>query len=288
MGRAVIKGGNYIEQKSKKWSAEEISVLNEVYPNGGIKESIKRINRSANSIQLKANRLGLKTKHHTVNKNYFSNIDTRNKAYWLGFISADGYVVSNKSGGNFELGIELSYKDRDHLKAFLSEIEGDYDITTRIKKPFVKYGYDSEYKTSIVRIYSKKIVADLIKLGVTPKKTSIIKMPKIQDEFLWDYIRGFFDGDGSFSEFCNGGHKYARISFVCKSVSYIDSLFHILDEYELNPKMYYDKKSDCKQIQIRKQSCVKKFCSLIYSNSEIYLQRKYDKYYNYYYNKLPA
>ena len=118
MGRAVIKGGNYIEQKSKKWSAEEISVLNEVYPNGGIKESIKRINRSANSIQLKANRLGLKTKHHTVNKNYFSNIDTRNKAYWLGFISADGYVVSNKSGGNFELGIELSYKDRDHLKAF--------------------------------------------------------------------------------------------------------------------------------------------------------------------------
>lgn len=49
---------------------------------------------------------------YKINENYFENIDNKNKAYWLGFIAADGNVYGNK------LSIELNSKDEGHLKIF--------------------------------------------------------------------------------------------------------------------------------------------------------------------------
>lgn len=47
---------------------------------------------------------------YKINENYFEKIDSENKAYWIGFISADGNVYKNK------LSIELNNKDDELLK----------------------------------------------------------------------------------------------------------------------------------------------------------------------------
>lgn len=59
-----------------------------------------------------------------INENIFEKIDTEEKAYWLGFIYADGYVSTN----TYAFGIELSIKDIDHLIKFKKFLSWDGEI----------------------------------------------------------------------------------------------------------------------------------------------------------------
>ena len=59
---------------------------------------------TSKQIRTKASTMGLKKKRQ-FNKNYFYDIDSEEKAYWLGLIYADGYVTDNN-----EFGIELEIK----------------------------------------------------------------------------------------------------------------------------------------------------------------------------------
>ena len=63
---------------------------------------------------------------HTFNKDYFEEIDTEEKAYWLGFIYADGSINPSKNG----LEISLKYSDKTHLQKFKKSIKYSRDIVT--------------------------------------------------------------------------------------------------------------------------------------------------------------
>jgi hypothetical protein len=47
-------------------------------------------------------------------KNFFNNLDSEEKTYWLGFICADGWLDERDKA----VGISLSKKDKQHLKKF--------------------------------------------------------------------------------------------------------------------------------------------------------------------------
>ena len=104
---------------------------------------------------------------HNLNKEYFKNIDTEEKAYWLGFIYADGYII--KSEKNYELGIELNYKDVEHLNKFNSIFNNYYKVTKRIKSynsVDILNGHEPTNKKSemcLIRVYSKSIYEGLNK-----------------------------------------------------------------------------------------------------------------------------
>ncbi len=51
---------------------------------------------------------------YNINENVFDNIDTEEKAYWLGFLYADGYVTYK----NYTIGLGVALKDIDHLRKF--------------------------------------------------------------------------------------------------------------------------------------------------------------------------
>ena len=123
---------------------------------------------------------------HTLNKNYFKNIDTEEKAYWLGFIAADGCVYK-MSKNAYRLQINLSAVDIGHLELFNDCIESDYIITQ--KKV-------NNSDTCILKISSKEFTDNLINLGITPNKSLIVQMPNISQDLIRHFIRGYFDGDG--------------------------------------------------------------------------------------------
>lgn len=113
--------------------------------------------------------------------NYFENINTSNKAYILGFIAADGCVLDNNT-----LQITIKKDDIEILNFIKKELqyEGSFAINREI--------YIS------LRVKSKKICQDLSKYFIVPRKTKILKFPtNINPIFYKDYIRGYFDGDGS-------------------------------------------------------------------------------------------
>ena len=124
---------------------------------------------------------------------YFDTIDNPLKAYWLGFITADGYI--HNSNGTYSVAIALSSKDANHLKQFCIDIGYNNNISTYLSN-------NKEYVR--VSLYSKRLVDSLLSKGVTQKKSLIVK-PYLNHSYIEHYWRGIFDGDGSFMKLKGNG-----------------------------------------------------------------------------------
>ena len=112
---------------------------------------------------------------------------TSDKAYLLGFISADGNVH------NTTLRIELQHRDYNLLVKFCDVFKSS-GFTPHLQEISKQIG-NNQY--SRLGIYSRALVEELKLFNITPNKSFTISVPDIQEDFWPDYIRGVFDGDGS-------------------------------------------------------------------------------------------
>lgn len=130
---------------------------------------------------------------YTLDETIFNNIDNEEKAYWLGFILADDSIQIRKSGQAI-LKLTLAIKDKNHIQKFLNFIKSNMPI----KEYLVGNGANSnKSKSCEVTITSKQIVKDLEKLGIGQRKSHIVQIPTVKEEFTRHLIRGIWDGDGS-------------------------------------------------------------------------------------------
>lgn len=134
------------------------------------------------------------------NEHIFDKIDTEEKAYWLGFLYADGYVESN---GNT---IELSLKSSDihHLEKFRDFL--NFDKTKHIFKDSIRCR---------IAFRNKHIKQSLIKLGCIPRKSLTITFPSLDQvpvHLHRHFIRGYVDVDGSVM--FNTEHTSGRLSIL--------------------------------------------------------------------------
>ena len=125
------------------------------------------------------------TKYHR-NSNYFEKIDSVKKAYWLGFLAADGCVKIDKYGRKY-VDLRLSKKDASHLEMFLEDLKAEDVI----------HHYDN---AAVVMLCDKKMVFDLMFLGIVPRKSLILKYPSINSELDKAFMLGYFDGDGCWTK----------------------------------------------------------------------------------------
>lgn len=219
------------------------------------------------------------------NKDYFETIDTENKAYWLGFLYADGCInryYKNDKLRNMNLEIGLCYKDRSHIQNFLDCIESNITIRDKIIKLNGK-----EYKSSRVNVCSKKICYDLINLGCTPNKTYTLKFPTkdiVPKQYMRDFIRGYFDGDGCISTSNAEGHTIS-INFTGME-SFLNDLNDFLYENKIIRKKgyvnYYKERTVACSLFIYGKDTIKEVLDYLYKDSEMHLDRKYKKYLDYY------
>ena len=146
-----------------------------------------------------------KIKNFPRNSNYFDIIDSSEKAYWLGILFADG-TVSSKTNT-----IGLNLKDLEHVKKFRKAINAENNKISKVE--------DKRFSKQCLMYYfsirDKKLHDALIKLGCVSNKSYVkeLHMPKdIPDQFKWDFIRGYFDGDGCIAWSTSKNHYY--ISWV--------------------------------------------------------------------------
>ena len=255
----------------KAWSKEEIDYILQNYENMSWQEIAKELNRTPNSVQMKVKRLGLKKYPYYCDKDFFHNIDTEEKAYWLGFIVADGWVAYGKDNSG-ELGIELKLSDIEHLKKFNKSINGNYKINIRERKsPFKE---DATIKMCGIRIYSIQIVNDLCNFGVIPHKTHQIKLADLNENLMPHFIRGYFDGDGSIYI----RHKKQRqigMKFTSGCKSFIEDLRQYLFNQGINSYIMYQE-SYCDLI-IGGMANVDRLLDYMYTDATVYLDRKLQK-----------
>ena len=189
------------------WSEDQMKYIISEYKKGKTLSALGReFGVSYSTIRNLLKRKGIKTEGNKHNfprdEFYFSNIDSKEKAYWLGFLYADGCVHSNSNE------ISITLKDRDHLEKFRKAIKSNNKIGESIDKRF-----SSMPKIYHFSIKDKQLKSDLIKWGCVPNKSlSLTKIPNIPRDFVSHFIRGYFDGDGSL-HWLNGTKNF-RISFV--------------------------------------------------------------------------
>jgi hypothetical protein len=120
---------------------------------------------------------------YNVKDDYFETW-SHEMAYILGFISADGSINKQKSS----LSIELQMRDKEVLEFIRDQICPTALIKTTKKNK-------QEYYR--LRINSVKLIDSLKKYNVIPNKTFSISLDfNLPQQFLGDYLRGLFDGDG--------------------------------------------------------------------------------------------
>ena len=224
---------------------------------------------------------------YKYNKNYFHKINTINKAYWLGFILADGYIMNTRkknNSGAVGLRLRLSIKDKKHLKRFRNSLHSDIPI-----KKVKNYGiYENQKDLSQFVVYSRQIVNDLryhLKLKST-NKSCLEVMPNLSDKnLIKNFILGLFDGDGSISyyyETYENGRKGLRVEWqIVSSKEILEDIEKFL-RTELDIKFQKISKNNSKKdnnlyrLRTGNRKYIEKLYSYFYldNNNKKYLRRK--------------
>lgn len=148
----------------------------------------KQLGASRGRLFYAMKKLGFTATQLKVNHDYFESIDSERKAYWLGFLMADGCIFHAKQfGGSSRVQVKLADRDKHHIAKFLNDIDSVNKI----------WPIPSE-AASQAHVCSRKMCADLTAHGCTPRKSLTLKWPTgVPNELIRHLIRGYFDGDGS-------------------------------------------------------------------------------------------
>ena len=202
-----------------------------------------------------------------IDSSFFDKIDTEEKAYWLGFFTADGYVKDNK------LELALAEKDKTHLEAFKKAIKSKHTLSKKVSiindKTFVSYR---------INVKDNNLATALRSYGLTNNKSYNAFIPsecQIPDNLFRHYIRGLFDGDGSIYNGANG----INISIVTGSEQMYKDFYYAIKKH-IGIKMLGRTSRNLFELRLFSKKDVYSFLSWMYNDSTIYLERKYNKFKN--------
>lgn len=204
----------------------------------------------------------------SYNVHVFDTIDNEEKAYWLGFLYADGCVSYNAPINSYYIGVALKSTDVEHLKKFKDFLqdtrEGAIRISTRTfnGKEFEACGY---------RIFNEHLAKTLINLGCTIRKSLTLTFPDSsvfkKPNLVFDFIRGYTDGDGSLTH----NMKSPRISILGTN-EFLTEVIKYLPQFN---KVY---KSGNQFVVSTTGIKAKIIANKLYGHATIYLDRKYEKF----------
>lgn len=265
LSRALVNEGLYKTKHSvdtSKYETDEVKSMIKDFQNKMNKFDImEKYNISEQFMYSALRHNGIKrnnNKKYNVNSNYFDVINTEDRAYWLGFLYADGYVY--EAGSILEIG--LGVKDRHHIEKFLSCIDCNSPIKEREStidgKTFI---------SSRVQVCDKTLVNNLSEHGCYQAKSLTLEFPNtVPNDLIHHFIRGYFDGDGSI-------HGECSFSIVGTE--------NLLDKCVDHMNLHHNKKQKCgKAYEIRyhgRRLC-KTIYNYLYKDATVYLERKRDKF----------
>ena len=216
---------------------------------------------------------------YKYNKDYFEKINTQEKAYWLGFLYADGCINALYKNGNLRsmnLELTLAEVDKVHIEKFAKAI----DTNVPIKQKVAKY-QGKQYMAYRIIICSTKMCKDLCDLGCFTNKTYYLRLPNesiVPNLYMKDFLRGYFDGDGCVRKRLD--QTGYTLTFTGMEMMLKDIRNYLTSNLIINvmPKIHKDKRSKASSLYIYGNDNVKDFLNYLYNNASIYLDRKYQVY----------
>lgn len=256
-----IIGSNvyYYKDKFYSFTYEEIAPILEYSNDKNLsKDFIKlKYSLSQDVLDRRLKIMGLEDKRTRIqiDKTIFHTISTEEQAYWLGFITADGYINEKK----YYLRLSLQKSDKHHLEKFCDFLKLDY---SHIRV------HDGTEKTYHVEVFGKELINDLKKYGLFQGKSlKEVYYNLNRDDLQTAYIRGLIDGDGSINK------KYIALVGSEDIVLNVRNYFNDIFNFDLN-YIYQDHKMFVFKIQ--KRELIHLILNKLYNGSKIHLDRKYE------------
>lgn len=259
------------------YTNKQLQYLRDNYDKKSYREIANELGFTERQVRSKINSMGL-TKRRKFNDTYFNNINSPNQAYWLGFIFADGYIVDNSRLGTYELGMELHINDRYILEELNKDLGEQHIILNKHSyKEFNGYSYETD--SSVIRVYSKKIVKDLERHNIVPNKTYCSEFPKCNDLYFFDFLRGFCDGDGCIYT----NDKKICVQFINSNKGFLEYLSKEIEE-KINIKghIYKEKEKKYRLSYYNPDDVLILLNNMYYNKNNHFLKRKYEKFKSYY------
>jgi len=197
----------------------------------------------------------------------FQSIDNEAKAYWLGFIYADGNVSSRDNS----LTVGVSFEDGEHLSKLANLFNKEVKYYTHFSKICNK-----DLKRAQFQICNKTLKSNMIRNGVFPRKTYIDSdyiFECIPSHLVNHFIRGYFDGDGSVT----GKGKDVSFSF-CGVEKFLTRIKNeVCSRVGLSDVAILHKKGIC-TLTWRGRIQLIAMKEWMYKDANIWLDRKYDRF----------
>lgn len=213
-----------------------------------------------------------------VNEHYFDKIDAPNKAYILGFLYADGNNCVQKS--TVRMGLQEC--DKEILDKINKELQNEVPLT------FHKKNRWNDCDMYLMNIYSIQICNMLSYYGCIPNKSLKLVYPTfLNDDLHRHFIRGYYDGDGSLHGQIPNNRRTLQATVTLTSTgSFCKTAQQIIREKVgvLGGNIY---DASCHNGATRVLSFggsrqVEKFLDWLYDGADLYLQRKHDRYIQYF------
>lgn len=224
---------------------------------------------------LRKNNIELPTKNrqtYTIDERYFDKIDNEHKAYWLGFLYADGYNHESR----YTVALSLWDKDKDILYQFNRDIKSNRPLLSIDMK---KYNLNCSNGIRLV-ITNKHISHQLKILGCHQNKSFTLIFPtkeQVPDCLIQHFIRGLWDGDGHIADIDKSKKFTAEFTGtlnLCEHISDIISSMNI----KCSIRARKGKTHNIRALKILSPYKSVEFLDYLYSNSTVYLDRKYQNY----------
>ena len=136
---------------------------------------------------------GVNRCHPNLKIDYFKRINTKEKAYWLGWLYAEGWL--SKHGNNIRFGVELHKNDKEDLLIKFANI-----IRFNLEYLDDEIRRDGELTDYVrIRFVSDDFAQYLITHGfiVGKEKSKQIELPFLDTRELYlAFLLGYYDGDG--------------------------------------------------------------------------------------------
>lgn len=245
----------YLKTHSLKETSERYNIKYATLKQNLIKYGFRKPNRKINKIKI------------NYNDHYFDNIDTEHKAYFLGFLFADGCVC--KTAYKYQMQLCVQLQD-DYILYILKD---EMRISTKI------YKYKNSSKLCIICTDHLKDV--LFNLGLKEDKSrkSLNISNNIPNHLIRHFIRGVFDGDGCITIKRTG---FSVTSICSNSINFLEDIKKYLNYNNIENIHIRPEKGKRKNIlyilYISRKDNQNQFKNYIYNYSSIYLKRKFDKF----------
>ena len=209
---------------------------------------------------------------YKFNDTFFEKIDTEAKAYFLGFLYADGYISQKY---NNIVSLQLQERDKEILDKLKHLIQSERPLYFKKSKKL------KEQNLWGLQISSKKMTTDLKGLGCGENKSLTLKFPilkVVSEPFIRHFMRGYFDGDGCICIRKVKNH-YCYWFSIISSLSFCKHVKKILNELKIHSiiRNHYSTKGIADVIAYRKQDILILY-NFLYEDATIFLERKKRKF----------